>query len=166
MLKARIKIWLIATIGLLIWLLVVWLVLSFLKLNRRETASVAAFLIVLGVSAISSLVWYFLKKLKAKEGPKGSGPDEMDASISTARARLAAAKLSDKTRLSQLPLILCLGPSDSAKTSLLVRSSLDPDLLSGEVYERSGDEIASNGLYVELPPWGHHLLACTRTAAG
>ena len=37
------------------------------------------------------------------------------------------------------------------------------DLLSGVVYERGGDEIASDGLYVELSPWGHHLFAWTRS---
>jgi hypothetical protein len=33
------------------------------------------------------------------------------------------------------------------------------DLICGEVYERSGDEIAADGLYVRLPPWGCHVLA-------
>ena len=143
MLKARIKIWLIATIGLLIWLLVVWLVIKFLRLGGREMQTVAAFLIILGVSAISSLVWYFLKAQKAKEGPAagGGGPDEVDTAITTARARLTAARLSDKTRLSQLPVILCLGPTDSAKTSILIRSGLDPDLLTGEVMR--GDAIVA-----------------------
>jgi len=146
MLKARLKIWLIGAIGLLIWLLVVWLVIKFLKLGSRETQSVAAFLIVLGVSAISALIWYFLKQLKEKEGPRGeAGPDEIDTSIRTARTRLAAAKLSDKTRLSQLPLILCIGPTDSAKTSILIRSGLDPDLLTGEV-QRGDAIVATRGV--------------------
>jgi hypothetical protein len=30
------------------------------------------------------------------------------------------------------------------------------DPLSGEHYERSGDEMRDLGLYVELPPWGYH----------
>lgn len=146
MLKARFKIWLFGAIGMLIWLLVVWLVIKFLGLSGREMQTVAAFLIVLGVSAISSLIWYFLKQLKAKEGPKeGAQVDEIDTAINTARNRLTAAKLSDKTRLSQLPLILCIGPSDSAKTSMLVRSGLDPDLLTGEVM-RGDAVVATRGV--------------------
>nr|WP_296071909.1 alpha-amylase [uncultured Actinoplanes sp.] len=35
------------------------------------------------------------------------------------------------------------------------------DLLSGHVYERSGDEMRGDGLYVDLPPWGFHLFAVT-----
>jgi hypothetical protein len=37
------------------------------------------------------------------------------------------------------------------------------DLLSGQVYERDGLEVATAGLYVDLPAWGYHLLAWTRT---
>jgi hypothetical protein len=33
------------------------------------------------------------------------------------------------------------------------------DLLSGEVYERDGGDTATAGLYVQLPPWGYHVLA-------
>jgi hypothetical protein len=33
------------------------------------------------------------------------------------------------------------------------------DGLSGEVFSRSGDEIAADGLFVQLPPWAYHVLA-------
>jgi hypothetical protein len=36
------------------------------------------------------------------------------------------------------------------------------DALSGERYDRSGDEIASQGLYVARPPWGCHLFRLQR----
>ena len=32
------------------------------------------------------------------------------------------------------------------------------DLLSGEEYERYGDEMTDPGLFVDLPPWGYHVL--------
>lgn len=32
------------------------------------------------------------------------------------------------------------------------------DVLSGERFERNGGELREQGLYVELPPWGYHLL--------
>jgi len=35
------------------------------------------------------------------------------------------------------------------------------DLLDGRVFDRHGDELASAGLYVDLPPWGSHLLRVT-----
>jgi hypothetical protein len=33
------------------------------------------------------------------------------------------------------------------------------DLLSGADFRRSGDELAADGLFVDLPPWGSHVLA-------
>ncbi|MFZ5776219.1 MAG: hypothetical protein ACOY3Z_12110 [Thermodesulfobacteriota bacterium] len=32
------------------------------------------------------------------------------------------------------------------------------DLFSQKEYERSGDELCSQGLYVDLPPWEYHVL--------
>jgi hypothetical protein len=33
------------------------------------------------------------------------------------------------------------------------------DLLDDQVFDRDGDELAGSGLYVDLPPWGAHVLA-------
>jgi hypothetical protein len=33
------------------------------------------------------------------------------------------------------------------------------DVLNGSVFRRSGDELMEQGLYIDLPPWGYHLLA-------
>jgi type VI secretion system protein ImpL len=140
-LKYRVKVWLVGAIALLIWLLVVWFVVSFLGLSGRENSTVRTALIMLGVAAICALIFYFLKTHKDKEGAEAKQRDEVDVAMATARTRLAAAKFSDKTRLSQLPLILCLGPADSAKTSTIIRSGLDPDLLAGEVLR--GDAIVA-----------------------
>jgi hypothetical protein len=35
------------------------------------------------------------------------------------------------------------------------------ELLDAEDFVRSGDEMHGPGMYVELPPWGFHLLSCT-----
>jgi hypothetical protein len=36
------------------------------------------------------------------------------------------------------------------------------DLFNGMPYERSGDEMRTGGLYVDLPPWGYHVLAMVK----
>lgn len=36
------------------------------------------------------------------------------------------------------------------------------DPMSNVLYERSGDEMASPGLYVELGPWNYHFFHCLR----
>jgi hypothetical protein len=35
------------------------------------------------------------------------------------------------------------------------------DLMSGARYDRDGSDVASRGLYVDLPPWGYHVFAVT-----
>jgi hypothetical protein len=32
------------------------------------------------------------------------------------------------------------------------------DLFTGQLYERSGAEMCNPGIYVDLPPWGYHVL--------
>ena len=44
-------------------------------------------------------------------------------------------------------------------TDLRGRSWKLTDLLDDRVFEWSGDELADQGLFVSLPPWGCHLLA-------
>ena len=48
------------------------------------------------------------------------------------------------------------------RTDLRGRSWTLTDLIDGRVFERNGDELAGQGLFVDLPPWGCHLLAVTR----
>ena len=37
------------------------------------------------------------------------------------------------------------------------------DLLQRTVYDRAGDELQAAGLYVDLEPWGYHILSCERS---
>ena len=37
------------------------------------------------------------------------------------------------------------------------------DTLSGDTYERNGDQLLSPGLYVELGPWNYHFFECRRS---
>jgi hypothetical protein len=39
------------------------------------------------------------------------------------------------------------------------------DFLSGEAYDRCGEELAAQGLYIDLPPWGAHFLEAVRVPA-
>ena len=40
------------------------------------------------------------------------------------------------------------------------------DLLGDAVYERPGDDLLARGLYLDLPPWGHHVFALENEADG
>ena len=130
----RTKIWLFAGQGLLAWFLLVWALARLLELEGRDRWTLVLGLGLLGVIAAATLVWYFLRELRDKEGPPVPGTgDEIDTAIATARSRLVTAKYAEKSRLSQLPMVVALGAVGSAKTTVILRSGLDPDLLAGEV---------------------------------
>jgi hypothetical protein len=39
-------------------------------------------------------------------------------------------------------------------------------LMGGDGFDRAGDELAADGLFVDLPPWGFHLLSVAAGGAG
>lgn len=92
-----------------------------------------ALLWALGVAA-ALLVFLYLRA-RAKAVPDVDPADEeVDAVVAAARNRLPRA-----TKLRRAPVVLVLGTSGSAKTTTVVHSGLEPELLAGEV--QSGDLI-------------------------
>ena len=68
------------------------------------------------------------------------------------------------TRRGQRRRRACRGPVHLPWGDLAGRSWRLEDQLSGDVFERDGDELANDGLYVQLPPWGTHLLTWTASS--
>ncbi len=79
---------------------------------------------VLGLVA-AVLVLLFLRA-RAKGQPKRD--DEVDHAIDTAKKRLPQG-----TKLGKAPVLLVIGPASSAKTTIVQRSGIEPELLAGEV---------------------------------
>jgi type VI secretion system protein ImpL len=90
---------------------------------------------VLGLAAALLLFLY----LRARARSQPPVDDEVDSAFAAARRRLAAAGAGG--RISKLPVALVVGLPGSAKTTSIVRSGLEPELLAGEVWR--GDEIVS-----------------------
>ncbi len=92
------------------------------------------------VALIVLVVLFFVKKKKAEAaanqpgGPAGFGEDEISLLVRAAEARLSAAKLEQGARIANLPVYILMGQSGSAKTSVMIHSGLDPELLAGQVY--------------------------------
>jgi type VI secretion system protein ImpL len=100
---------------------------------------------VVGILVAGLYMWYHFKSLSgglklrkssAKDAP-AEGTDEVDLLARDAEARLAASKLGRGARLSQLPAIFVVGPTGSSKTTVLVHSGLEPELLAGQVYQEN-----------------------------
>ncbi len=102
-----------------------------------------ALYIILGVTVLALIallvVWLILRKKKKKAaaaaGEPAVGGDEIALLINDAEKRLAAAKLAEGGKVGNLPVFFLLGDSGSTKTSVMLRSGLDPELVAGQVYE-------------------------------
>src|SRR5262245_33201102 len=97
--------------------------------------------LVLATLGAILVVW---RKIRKKQKPgaadKAGAPaniesEEIDLDFHDAEARLAAAKLERGARIHDLPVFLLLGDPGAAKTSAIVHSGMDPELLSGQVYQ-------------------------------
>jgi type VI secretion system protein ImpL len=85
------------------------------------------------VWTLGSLVVFFVVRLfKGSGGPATrSEPDPVDALIAQATKRLNAIGVRGRDALTKLPVVLILGPKGSAKTTFVLQSDLDAELLAG-----------------------------------
>jgi len=81
------------------------------------------------------LLWFWrmppAKRAAAEEGEKG---DEIDVILSAARSRLASVQGAQAAKPGRLPVLIVAGPGGSAKSTIVTRSGLEPELLAGEVH--------------------------------
>ncbi|MEP7354106.1 MAG: ImcF-related family protein [Acidobacteriota bacterium] len=80
------------------------------------------------------------KKQAAQAGQASAGvnPDEeISFLLKTAESKLAASQLGREGKLSGLPVYFLVGETGSAKSSVFVQSSQEPELLAGQVYQEA-----------------------------
>jgi type VI secretion system protein ImpL len=100
-------------------------------------------LIAAAIGIVVLVVVYLVQRKKARAAA-GFAPDEpvpandeIALLIRDAEARLAAAKLGQGARVGNLPVYILMGDPSSAKTSSMLHSGLEPELLSGQVYQNN-----------------------------
>ncbi len=91
----------------------------------------------------SALFIYFQNKRSAKKeaaaaggaaAPAEGGSPEVEGIIRSADARLAQSKVAQGATIANLPLVFILGDQGTAKTSTIINSGLEAELLAGQVY--------------------------------
>lgn len=119
-----------------------WIIIGQLGLTGPMQTVVRSLFMGIVVS-IMGLGQYWLQK-RSQRKPAGEGqaagaaPDQdINFFIKAAEQRLASSPLGAEAKLSTLPVVFLLGASGSAKTSTLVHSGIEPDLLAGQVYQDS-----------------------------
>ncbi|HLJ17609.1 MAG TPA: ImcF-related family protein [Bryobacteraceae bacterium] len=118
-----------------------------LKLQGPDLALFLSLLGALGLGAAAFFVYFQTKYRERREAaaapaagnstaPAGGG-DELDTLLRDASARLVASKAAGGANLSGLPVVLVVGDRGSAKTSTVLQSGIEPELLAGNVYQNN-----------------------------
>ena len=100
------------------------------------TALFILFLVaLLALIVVVVLYFYFRRKsAKSEEAPQPD-TDEISLLVHAAESKLVNARLPEGSKVGNLPVYLLMGNSASTKTSVMVHSGLDPELLAGQVYQ-------------------------------
>lgn len=121
-----------------------WLVTA-LNVQGRGAWILGLGLALLGVLVAVVALLYLLRKPAPPPPPKDAVVEELQRSLVAAERKLAAAKVAPSGALGKLPVVLLLGAPGSTKTSSVVRSGLDAELLIGDVF-RDDAVVATRGV--------------------
>ncbi|HEY9227966.1 MAG TPA: hypothetical protein VIP11_15015, partial [Gemmatimonadaceae bacterium] len=134
----RTKTWLIALGVFTAYVLLAVLVAFALKLHGPKLWQLIITLTILGLLSAGILLWFMRDTLRVpKAGTPASG---IDAILAAARANLLSKRGGAKPNFGAMPVLLVLGPQGSTKTTTVVRSGLEPELLAGDVFR--GETVA------------------------
>jgi type VI secretion system protein ImpL len=135
---------LVAALVFIISVVLAWLAGPLLGITGTELLVLRILLVLLGTSAAGVILFlYFRDKRRDAATAKLPGGSDLDSMLRDAERRLAAAQRSGAKSLETLPLIYVLGETNSAKTTSVLKSGFDPELLAGQVY-RDQDIVATS----------------------
>jgi len=127
--------------SLLAFLLLAFLSPKALGLTGQKAWILRIALWLIGLAAAAVVVWFFASKKKQEEKAAAAadeapaGGEEIGVLLRDADRKLAAAQLAKGARIGALPAILAMGEASSTKTSIMLHSGLEPELLAGQVYQ-------------------------------
>lgn len=97
--------------------------------------------LVLVALAVLIGVWFYMKRRKpapaeSDTGAITSGGDEVSLLFQEAEKKLSGATVAKGARIGELPVYVLLGDSGATKTSVVLHSGVEPELLAGQVYQQ------------------------------
>jgi type VI secretion system protein ImpL len=138
-------VYLLAVVIVLIAALLAWGLAALLHLQGTMLIVFVVIIMALGIAAAITVVLLHLraKKNQAQDGllPEGGAGGELDVMLEDANRKLRTSQQGAKS-LDALPLIYILGDQGAAKTTMVQRSGLDPELVAG-IVPRPGESIAT-----------------------
>lgn len=126
--------------ALLIYLAMAVVLPKLMRLSGSNYWILAGGLGLIGILAAAAYLWTDARAAaaaaKALAGPGAGGTaDELSQLLNEAEERLRSSNLGKGARFASLPALFVIGAGGSTKTSAIVRSGLDPELLAGQVYQ-------------------------------
>src|SRR5271169_4284913 len=136
------NIYLVTGAVLLVYLVIAWFMGNLMHLHGRDLWVLRIGLSVIGIAAAGVFLWFKRKERKQATGdfsPAAAGPahTEVDALIRDAEAKLAGARIDGGAKLGNLPAIFLIGDSGTAKTSTMIQSGLEAELIAGQVFQET-----------------------------
>ena len=123
--------------AVVVWIGLVFAGVTLLKLHGADFWIMTLGLSLLGIAAAAA-IWWFTRE---KEGGESVEPiddkDEFEVICREAEARLAASSLGPNAKLTTLPLFLVMGERGATKTTVVLNSGLEPELVAGQVYQEN-----------------------------
>lgn len=97
-----------------------------------------ALTMLVGLVSAGVITWLQQRKSSSSKEAAAAGKpapaDDLDLVLREADARLRSADTEENAKLSTLPVVFVIGDMGAAKTTTVVKSGLDPELLAGQVY--------------------------------
>ena len=122
--------------GVVVWIGLVVVAARLLKLHGLDFWVMVGGLALLGVAAAAALWWFTREK---EQGGESAEPvdekDELEVICREAEAHLAKSSLGPNAKLTTLPLFLVMGERGATKTTAVLHSGLEAELIAGQVYQ-------------------------------
>lgn len=133
----------VAVLILVLSIVLAWLAGPVLGLAGSALLTLRVLLVLLGAAAAGViLLMDFRDRRRDGAARKLPGGADLESMLRDAERRLATAQRTGPKSLDALPLLYILGEANSAKTTAVIKSGLDPELLAGQIY-RDQDVIAT-----------------------
>jgi type VI secretion system protein ImpL len=126
---------LVSIVILVLSIVLAWFVGPLLGLAGTALLVLRILLILLGAVAAGIILFFHFREKKREAATKNLvGGTDLDTLLRDAERHLATAQRGGARTLDTLPLLYILGDGNAAKTTAVLKSGFDPELLAGQVY--------------------------------
>jgi type VI secretion system protein ImpL len=139
-------VYIFVAIILVLYLLLAWFVGTFLRLQGASLWILRGSLTLIGLAGVWLFFWFYRRtKEEGALSQQSAAPvDELAVLLRQADHKLRASK---QRSLNSFPVVFVLGELNSAKTSTVIHSGLEPELLAGHIFHDS-DVVPTAGINV------------------